>query len=189
MRLSPNEADRLNSFALVAYIRGSLGRFLDDLRLEIAPNCNPHAHVSILPPRPIHGSADEAWEHIRTRVEDIPAFPVRIAEIEVFPVTSVIYIALGQGRSDLEQMHRALNTGLLDFQEPFKYHPHITLAQEIPLPDVVPALELARHRWREWSHKREFLVDNVTFVQNTGQCGWRDLACCSLDGAPSFHER
>ncbi len=44
---------RLNVFALVIYIPDPLGRFLDDLRKELVPGCNPHAHVSVLPPRPL----------------------------------------------------------------------------------------------------------------------------------------
>ena len=44
---------RLNVFALVIYIPDPLGRFLDDLRRELVPGCNPHAHVSVLPPRPL----------------------------------------------------------------------------------------------------------------------------------------
>ncbi len=184
MRFSSNGADRLNSYALVTYIPDPLGRFLDDLRLEIAPKCNPHAHVSILPPRPVFGACEQAWDHIRNRVEEIAAFTVQTEDIEVFPITSVIYIALGAGRFDLEQMHGVLSTGLLEFHEPYVYHPHITLAQEIPLADVGPALELARRRWQEWPYKREFLVDNVTFVQNSSDCGWLDLARCSLAGTP-----
>ncbi len=44
---------RLNVFALVIYIPDPLGRFLDDLRTALVPGCNPHAHVSVLPPRPL----------------------------------------------------------------------------------------------------------------------------------------
>jgi len=180
MRCPSNGADRLNSFALVTYIPDPLGRFLDDLRLEIAPRCNPHAHVSILPPRPISGSAEDAWEHIRTRVEEMPAFRMDTTGIEIFPITSVIYIALGTGRPEVEELHRRLNTGMLEFNEPYVYHPHITLAQELPPADVAAALELARRRWAEWRNGRDFLIDNVTFVQNSTDCGWLDLARGSL---------
>ena len=50
-RVPPGE--RLNVFALVIYIPGPLGKFLDDLRRELVPSYNPHAHVSVLPPRPL----------------------------------------------------------------------------------------------------------------------------------------
>jgi hypothetical protein len=56
---------RLNVFALVIYIPNPLGRFLDDLRLALVPDCNPHAHVSVLPPRPIAGDWQVAREQAR----------------------------------------------------------------------------------------------------------------------------
>ena len=44
VRISAEE--RLNVFALVIYVPGPLGKFLDDLRRKLVPGCNPHAHVS-----------------------------------------------------------------------------------------------------------------------------------------------
>jgi 2'-5' RNA ligase len=181
--LSSDGADRINSFALVTYIPDPLGRFLDDLRLEIVPRCNPHAHVSILPPRPVFTETEVALEQICARVEELPAFRVETAGIEIFPVTNVIYIAIGAGQQEFETLHAALCGGALEFDEPFVYHPHITLAQELAPENVPAALELAKRRWAEWPNKREFLVDNVTFVQNTSNCGWLDLARCSLGAA------
>ena len=52
--------------------------------------------------------------------------------IEVFPQTDVIYIEIGAGAAELYSLHFAMNSSALDFQEPFAYHPHITLAQELP---------------------------------------------------------
>ena len=49
----PSLEERLNVFALVVYIPGPLGVFLDELRRELVPHYNPHAHVSVLPPRPL----------------------------------------------------------------------------------------------------------------------------------------
>ena len=60
-------------------------------------------------------------------------FDVELTEIGIFPVTNVVYVEVGEGAAELERMHRAMNTGPLGFKEPFPYHPHVTLAQEIPL--------------------------------------------------------
>jgi hypothetical protein len=43
--------ERLNVFALVIYIPGPLGLYLDELRRDLVPDYDPHAHVSVLPPR------------------------------------------------------------------------------------------------------------------------------------------
>src|ERR1700736_696037 len=123
---------RVNVFALVIYIPDPLGKFLDDLRRELAPGCNPHAHVSVLPPRPLGVDWKVAGEQVRRLTETQGPFDVELAEIRIFPVTNVIYIEVGAGAADLHHMHKAVNRDALAFDEPFAYHPHITLAQELP---------------------------------------------------------
>ena len=85
----------------------------------------------------------------------------------------------GLGSSELSKMHRSLNSGELEFQEPFPYVPHITVAQDPA--DVAAAVETAGRRWREYSGMREFTVEKLTFVQNTLENQWVDLAGCALD--------
>ena len=57
-------------FALVSYIPDPLGAFLDDLRLKLAPKCKPHAHITILPPRPICAEPHIAIQEIRSLAAD-----------------------------------------------------------------------------------------------------------------------
>ena len=166
----------LNVFAIVMYIPGPLGIFLDDLRRELVPHCNPHAHVSVLPPRSLAVEWEAASRRARALTESWPAFDVELTGIEVFPVTEVIYIGVGAGAGELRRMHAAMSTGALEFPEPFPYHPHITLAQELPHEQVAAADELARRRWRGFEGERRFQAARATFVQNTlGNC-WLDLA-------------
>jgi 2'-5' RNA ligase len=176
---------RLNVFALVIYIADPLGAFLDELRRELVPHYNPHAHVSILPPRPLPLDWREASDQARSLTEGWKPFDVELTEIGIFPVTNVVYIEVGKGAAELENMHRAMNTGPLGFEEPFAYHPHVTLAQEIPLNCVTEVHEIARKRWREFPGNRTFRAERTTFVQNTlGNC-WIDLAEYSLGAIPA----
>ena len=46
-------------------------------------------------------------------------------------MTNVVFLEIGKGSAELRDMHRAMNRGALAFDEPFAYHPHITVAQEI----------------------------------------------------------
>ena len=131
---------RLNVFALVIYIPDPLGRFLDDLRRELVPGCNPHAHVSVLPPRPLAVDWQVAAEQVRVCAANWAPFDIVLDRIRMFPVTNVIYLELGQGAAEMFRMHAAMNSQALEFDEPFAYHPHITLAQEIP-PGEVAAVE------------------------------------------------
>ena len=68
----------------------------------------------------------------------------------------------------------------LEFQEPFPYHPHITLAQEIEHKDVPRLHELAIQRWQEFRGPRSFRAERAVFVQNTHDRVWVDLASYSL---------
>jgi hypothetical protein len=80
-------------------------------------------------------------------------------------------------------MHDVLNTGPFFFEEPFSYHPHVTLAQGIT-PEELPALYATTlRRWNEAAPvNTSFLIDTLTFVQNTVENRWIDLAECALRG-------
>ncbi|MEO8593420.1 MAG: 2'-5' RNA ligase family protein [Candidatus Solibacter sp.] len=171
---------RLNVFALVIYINDPLGPFLDDLRLKLVPGCNPHAHVSVLPPRPIAVDWTVASEQVRECAENWDPFEVTLERVRIFPVTNVIYIELGKGATEMFQIHDAMNSGVLGFNEPFVYHPHITLAQEIPAEQVDAVHQRALELWDAWTGPRSFRAERTAFVQNTlGNC-WIDLVEHSL---------
>jgi 2'-5' RNA ligase len=166
----------LNVFALVIYIPDPLGRFLDDLRRELAPDSNPHAHVSVLPPRPLAVEWQAAAGQARALTEGWAPFEIELGGLQIFPVTNVIYIEINAGAADLRRMHAAMNAGALEFEEPFPYHPHITLAQEIPHQQVQAVYQLAQQRWREYLGRGVFWAERTVFVRNTLNNCWIDLA-------------
>jgi hypothetical protein len=184
MGFDPNGMDRLNQFALVIYIPDPLGKFLDDLRLELAPDCRPHAHVSVLPPRPLSTPWQLVCEEARALAGEFAPFEIAAGEPAMFPATEVIYLELARGGGDLRRMHDSLCRGKLQFEEPYPYHPHITLVQHAPS-ETIPALfENAARRWREYAGPRSFLAEKAVFVQNTSQDCWIDLAEFSLGSVP-----
>jgi 2'-5' RNA ligase len=181
---------RLNVFALVIYIPDPLGRFLDDLRRELMPGCNPHAHVSVLPPRPLAVDWRVAAEQVRVCAGTWAPFDIVLERIRIFPVTNVIYVELGKGSSEMFRIHAAMNSQALEFDEPFEYHPHITLAQELPRDQVATVDRRAQELWNTYTGPRTFRAERTAFVQNTlGNC-WIDLAEFSLGAVaakrPSF---
>jgi hypothetical protein len=190
MCFDPNETGhaqpdtrRPSLYALVIYLPPPLGSFLDALRLEMVPGCSPHAHVSVLPPRPLPLAPEEGIAESRRIVAGFPPFHIELGRIEVFPHTEVIYISVEKGTEQLRRMHEALNQGGLAFQEPFAYHPHITLAQELEPGQAGPLLELAARRWREFQGERTFRADRAVFVRNTHGRLWTDLADGPLQAA------
>jgi 2'-5' RNA ligase len=175
----------MDSFALVSYLSGPLAEFLDEVRHDFAPDSRARAHVTILPPRPLVPTPDpttgaEAWSQLKDRLQDFQPFRVELGAIEVFRENRVVYLSIEAGYHELQRMHEVLNTGLVAFEEPFTYHPHVTIVQELAPEDVPSAAEFARWRWSELRHPRSFMVDRLTFVQNMMENGWTDLAALDL---------
>ncbi len=96
---------RINSFALVAYLPEALGEYLDRLRAELVTDCCAKAHLTVLPPRPLLCPPDEAWQKLNQKLQDVQPFRVELGEIELFPVTQVIYLSVLKGGPELERLH------------------------------------------------------------------------------------
>jgi len=175
----------INCFALVTYIPGPLGEFLDRMRRDLVPECLPRAHVTILPPRPVGAPTPAAIEQLNGWIADVPAFEIEALDVEIFDNTSVIYIGLGGGARELRRIHDRFNAGHLSFVEPFSYHPHITVAQELAPDQVSEAREEAKRRWAEYRGERSFPAGTITFVQNTSDNRWLDLAHWTLGAVPT----
>jgi 2'-5' RNA ligase len=165
----------INSFALVSYFSGPLSDYLTRLRRELVPDCEAKAHLTILPPRPLRGPVERAIQRLAVDLQDFGPVLVELGGVEMFSESRVIYVSVSTGHRDLERMHDALNTGDAAFEEPFPYHPHITLAQDFPLESIDDVLERARRYWNNWPHPRSFLVENLTVVQNTLENRWLDI--------------
>ena len=184
MAVSLNGAERINLFALVVYIPDPLAKFLDDLRRDMVPGCIVRAHVTILPPRPLAAEPAAAVERAREVLGRFAPFVIEVGDVEVFPVTDVIYLGIKKGERELREMYRALNGGPLAFQEDFPYHPHITLAQGLKPEQVDDLVRLVPKRWATFSGPRTIPADRACFVQSTVACTWLDLAEFPLGSVP-----
>jgi 2'-5' RNA ligase len=180
--------DRINSYALVSYIPDPMAGFLDRLRQELVPNCFLRAHGTILPPRPITSSPREAWDRLCFEATRFEPFDVELTGVEVFPVSDVIHVAIGNGTDQLRTMHAAMNVGGLKFTELYPYHPHVTLAQNLKPDELDELIRVARQRWKEHGHPRSFRVEALTFVQSTRWKEWIDLGeyRLGLEGNEAF---
>ncbi len=115
-------------------------------------------------------------------MEEFKPFDVVLGDVEVFPVSHVIYVSIARGREHLRHLHSVLNKGQAQHRECFPYHPHVTLAQELSLEVVPGKLELARKRWRDSGLDRVVRVDTLSFVQHQ-DCQWVDLQELPLGSA------
>ena len=181
MSSDPSSGERINLFSLVTYLPEPLAGFIDHLRQELVPGCSLRAHVTHLVPRRLD-DPPLASSQIRDTLLRFEPFDLRLDEVEIFTKTSVVYVALGRGFTDMQKMHESLNRGAAHFDEPFPYHPHITLAQQISPAQVPGVFEHARLRWAAFPHPRAFRVDCATFVQATRFNTWIDLDEYPLGG-------
>jgi 2'-5' RNA ligase len=168
----------LGQFALVSYIPDPLAEFLDRLRLDLTPRCNPRAHVTVLPPRPIANGSDlkKLALHLEEEGRVAPPFEVALGDIDMFPETKVIFVNLAQGERELHALHENLNSGQLEYDGPFPYHPHITVAQDFDPNQAEEFARLARERWQRYDGPRRFMVECLSFVQNVAPGMWCDVA-------------
>jgi 2'-5' RNA ligase len=180
MGFDPGGEGRINLFSLVAYLPDPLASFVDGLRQELVPSCNLRAHVTILPPRPLSVGVEAGAAQVRAGMRDLSPFEVQVRDVGMFAISSVVFLGLGGGFSKLCEIHDMLSVDGLLFKEPYPYHPHVTVAQQITPEQIPGVFELARRRWAQYPHRRSFLVDSVTFVQGTRTGAWIDLDDCPI---------
>jgi 2'-5' RNA ligase len=176
-------------FALVSYIPEPLGSFLSDLRTELVPHCRLQSHVTLLTPRPLANPTWALIDELRRETARLDSFEVELCQLEIFPVTNVIYLSIGKGRDEIVRMHDALARDMFDYNEPFPFHPHITLAQEIPEDAINDVFTRACARWEAWDRPRSFPVDELVFVRNVNMRGWEDLSSHPLKPAQTLQPR
>jgi 2'-5' RNA ligase len=99
------------------------------------PNAvNVPPHITLIPPTPLgRDDLPGVVEHLRRVAEGERGFRVHLRGTGTFrPVSPVVFIALAQGISDCERVQAAVRTGPLARSLAFPYHPHVTVAHDLP---------------------------------------------------------
>ena len=165
-------------YALVAYVKSPVGEFVEKLRRELHPDL-PHlpAHLTLLPPRPLHGTETAALQLLERLCGEAEPFEVNLGGVETFiPVTPTVYIRVDGSASRMCDLHSRLNVEALQFKEEWVYIPHLTIAKMGTEQIALDALKTASERWERYSGSRRILLENLTFVREDGQNCWVDLA-------------
>jgi 2'-5' RNA ligase len=165
-------------YALVAYVPGPAGEFVENLRRELHPEL-PHlaAHLTILPPRPLQGTESSAIQMLERICGQEEPFHVTLGEVETFvPVTPTVFIRVDAAASRMSDLHRKLNADVLAFQEEWPYIPHLTIVKMGGEQPAQTAFETARRRWEHYSGSRRILLERLTFVREQSPNCWVDLA-------------
>lgn len=184
MGCSLNGCGSGTQFALVSYLPEPLGSFLTKYRTEVVPSCQLRSHVTILPPRILSAPTPMLEEELRQRLRDVPPFEITLGDIEMFPVTNVIYISIKHGKDQIIKLHGELSQELFHYDEPFPFHPHVTLAQELHPENVKDVYERTCRMWRENPYSRTIPVDHLVFVKSADKRGWEQISEYDLQQAP-----
>src|SRR5215470_2941667 len=165
-------------YALVAYLKNEVGEFVEKLRKELHPQL-PHlaAHVTLLPPRCLHGSESAALENLEQYCKQVEPFEVSLGEVETFiPVTPTVFIRVAHAAYRMRELHDLLNTGGLTSNEEWPYMPHLTIVKMGAEEQAQYAYRVARMRWAQFEGSRCIDVRDLTFVREDSQNQWIDLA-------------
>ena len=172
-------------YALVAYVKGPVGEFVENLRRELHPDL-PHfaAHVTLLPPRSLQGTEDAALQLLAGICGQTEPFEISLGGMVSFaPTTPTVYIGVAHAAARLQQLHDQLNTQVLAFSEEWPYIPHLTIAKMPNEQAAKQALQTARERWLQYAGSRRILLDRLTFVREDSLNCWVDLAPLPLGGS------
>ena len=170
-------------YAVVAYVRSPVGIFVEELRRELhAAHTHADAHLTILPPRPLRGTEQQALDLMDSVASSTTPFQVTMGDVETFiPVTPTVFLRVARGAYRMRELRDKLNRDVLCFQEPWPYMPHLTIAKMDTNDEALRVLERARQLWPAYTGPRAAPIDSFTLVKGTGE-RWVDVATSRFSG-------
>ena len=164
-------------YAAVTYVRSPAGVFVEEMRRDLHPaHTHADAHITILPPRTLSGTEEQAIQHLRSTCRTVAPFDVTMGDVESFiPATPTVFIRVAHGAYRFRELHDRLNTGALHCDEPWPYMPHLTIVKLDTIDEARKVVRLARPRWDQCDDNRKVRIDALTFVKGVGE-RWIDLA-------------
>jgi 2'-5' RNA ligase len=168
-------------YAAIAYVRSPVGIFVEQLRRELHPaHTHADAHLTVLPPRPLHGTEQQAIDLLTEVCRTTIPFEITMGDVESFlPVTPTVFIRVAHGAYRMRELHDRMNRDVLQCKEPWPYMPHLTVVKADAAEEVPRVIEVARDRWKEYSDTRKVRIGKLTFVKGNAE-RWVDLAAMPL---------
>jgi 2'-5' RNA ligase len=126
-------------------------------------------HVTLLPPTPVAtASLADIEEHLRVAASRTRPFEIKLRGSATFlPVSSVVFVPLVQGIAECEQLEGRVRSGPLLRDLGYPYHPHVTVAHDLP-DDAL---------YRAWtamsSYEASFSVLGFTLFEQGPDLAWR----------------
>ncbi len=156
------------------------GRQVWQARLGYGETSAEHipTHVTLLPPTVTTVAAVEALlAHLEQVAAEHAPFQMVLRGTGTFrPVSDVVYLQIARGVSSCELLERAVRSGPVHRDLDFTYHPHVTVAHNLPH-DV---LDRAFEELADFS--AEFSADRLVAYVHHGDEVWRPLVSFQLQG-------
>lgn len=155
------------------------GGMLTRRRIEAGDPQAVPAHVTLLGPTEIPVAALPAVEkHLAAVAATHLPFTLHLRGTGTFrPVTQVVFVAVAAGISECELLAAAIRAAPeLHREARFPYHPHVTVAQDVP-PEV---LDKAYEDLADFSAL--FEVEAFTLFSHSGQARWQPRRDFRLGG-------
>jgi 2'-5' RNA ligase len=97
-------------------------------------------HVTLLPPTLVHDTElEKIDEHLGQAAAAESPFVMRLRGGGTFrPVSPVVFVQIAVGIGDCERLEKLVRSGPLERRLRFPYHPHVTVAHDLP-DDVLDA--------------------------------------------------
>jgi 2'-5' RNA ligase len=144
--------------------------------------------VTLLPPTEVVSEALEPIEeHLRTIAATEATFDITLRGSATFqPVSPVVFVPLVQGISECERLAARVRSGPLARELSFPYHPHVTVAHDLPPEALDRAFEALR------DYDATFRVWGLTLFEQGVDATWRPQrdfvfgagTSAGADGAP-----
>lgn len=136
-------------------------------------------HVTLVPPYDV---ADNELDHVLVHLEQVarrtPAFDAHLRGTGTFrPVSPVVFVNVVEGISHLEQLAADVRSGPLAVDTVFPYHPHVTIAHDLPEAALEQAFVELEH------YDASFPVDRMWLYVHNAKTGWLPARLFLLEGA------
>ena len=97
------------------------------------PGRSPPTSRCCRPPRSTADDLDDIEKHLRTIAESEQPFDIHLRGTGTFhPVSPVVFVSVVLGISDCERVESRVRSGPLGRDLAFPYHPHVTVAHDLP---------------------------------------------------------
>jgi len=124
------------------------------------------AHITLVTTTPAPDWAS-ALEHVRAVTAAQAPFTVTLRGAASFrPVTPVVYVQVEEGFSQCSQLHKELQSGPLDHENMYPYHPHVTVAHDVSEASMDNAVKTLK------DYSASFTVDRIGVFEHDPHGLW-----------------